>query len=203
MADLREQLQSTLGSAYSLERELGGGGMSRVFLAEETSLGRRVVVKVLPPELAATVNVERFKREIHLAAALQHPHIVPLLSAAEEQGLLYYTMPYIAGESLRTRLTIEGALPIGDAVRLLREVADALAYAHERGVVHRDIKPENILLSRGHAAVADFGIAKALSASTHAGKSHRSVSSLARQRTWLRSRGPATPPPTIALIFIR
>jgi len=170
MADLREQLQSTLGSAYSLERELGGGGMSRVFLAEETSLGRRVVVKVLPPELAATVNVERFKREIHLAAALQHPHIVPLLSAAEEQGLLYYTMPYIAGESLRTRLTMEGALPIGDAVRLLREVADALAYAHERGVVHRDIKPENILLSRGHAAVADFGIAKALSASTHAGE---------------------------------
>jgi TolB-like protein/tRNA A-37 threonylcarbamoyl transferase component Bud32/Flp pilus assembly protein TadD len=166
--DLREQLQSTLGAAYRLERELGGGGMSRVFLAEETSLGRHVVVKVLPPELAASINVERFKREIHLAAGLQHPHIVPLLVAAESSGLLYYTMPFIDGESLRARLVRDGALPVTDAVRLLREVADALSYAHEHGVVHRDIKPENILLSRGHAAVADFGVAKALSASTNA-----------------------------------
>ena len=166
--DLREQLQSTLGSAYSLERELGGGGMSRVFLAEETSLGRHVVIKVLPPELSAAVNVERFKREIQLAARLQHPHIVPLLVAAESQGLLYYTMPFIDGESLRARLHREGELPVADTLRLLQEVADALAYAHEHGVVHRDIKPENILLSGSHAAVADFGVAKALSSAADA-----------------------------------
>jgi serine/threonine-protein kinase len=161
---LREQLQDTLGEGYRLERELGGGGMSRVFLATETALGRRVVVKVLPPEFAAAVSVERFRREIQLAARLQHPHIVPLLSAGESSGFLYYTMPFVEGESLRELLRREGALPIDRVVRIMREVADALAYAHDCGVAHRDVKPDNVLLSRGHALVADFGVAKALSA---------------------------------------
>jgi TolB-like protein/Tfp pilus assembly protein PilF len=164
-AGLREQLQVTLGSAYTVERELGGGGMSRVFVAEERSLRRRVVVKVLPPELAADVNAERFRREIHLCANLQHPHIVPLLSAGEAEELLYYTMPYIDGQSLRQRLAASGPLAVGETLRILREVLRALSYAHRRGVTHRDIKPENILLGEGGALVADFGIAKALNAS--------------------------------------
>jgi serine/threonine-protein kinase len=163
---LRLQLQTTLGSAYTIERELGGGGMSRVFLASETSLGRQVVIKLLPPELAATVSTERFKREIQLAARLQHPHIVPLLTAGESDGLPYFTMPYVEGESLRTRLASRGELPIAEGVRVLREIASALAYAHAHGVVHRDIKPDNVLLSGGAAMVTDFGVAKALSASS-------------------------------------
>ena len=161
--DLRDQLQTTLGSSYTLERELGGGGMSRVFLAVETALERRVVVKVLPPELSAGVNADRFNREILLAARLQHPHIVPVLSAGQTDGLPYYTMPFVDGEALRARLANGGALPIMDAINILRDVARALAYAHEHGVVHRDIKPENVLLSGGAAIVTDFGIAKALS----------------------------------------
>ena len=165
LGGLREQLQVTLGSAYTIERELGGGGMSRIFLAKERSLGRRVVVKVLPPELAAGVNTERFRREIHLCATLQHPHIVPLLSAGEAEQVLYYTMPYIEGQSLRQRLTAGGPLAVGEALRILREVLRALSYAHRRGIAHRDIKPENILLGEGGAVVADFGVAKALDAS--------------------------------------
>src|SRR4029079_11177309 len=137
--DLRSQLQTTLGSAYTLERELGGGGMSREFVAEETALGRKVVVKVLPGEAAAQVSLERFKREILLAARLQHPHIVPLLSAGDASGLPYFTMPLVEGESLRARLARHGELPVSDAVRILREIAAALSYAHERGIVHRDI----------------------------------------------------------------
>jgi eukaryotic-like serine/threonine-protein kinase len=164
MSDLRSQLQQTLGSAYTLERELGGGGMSRVFLAEEAALGRKVVVKVLPPELTAGVNVDRFRREIQLSAKLQHPHIVPVLSTGETGGVPYYTMPFVEGESLRARLAKTGPLPITDAVNILRDTARALAYAHERGVVHRDIKPDNILLTSGTASVADFGIAKAVAA---------------------------------------
>ena len=163
---LRDHLQSALGSAFALERELGGGGMSRVFLAEERALGRRVVIKMLPPELSSEINAERFKREVRLAAQLQHPHIVPLLMAGEAGGLLYYTMPFVEGESLRTRLERERELPIGEAVKILRDVADALAYAHERGIVHRDIKPGNILLDRQHAVVTDFGVAKALAAAS-------------------------------------
>ena len=163
MSELRERLQATLGDAYTLERELGGGGMSRVFVADETALGRKVVVKVLPPDLAAGVSVDRFKREIQMAARLQHPHIVPVLSAGEIAGLPYYTMPFVDGSSLRARLA-EGALPINEVVGVLKEVARALAYAHEQGVVHRDIKPDNVLLTRGSAVVTDFGIAKALSA---------------------------------------
>ncbi|MEO6878570.1 MAG: protein kinase [Gemmatimonadaceae bacterium] len=162
--DLRHQLQQTLGTTYTLERELGGGGMSRVFVAEETRLGRKVVVKVLTPELTAGISAERFEREIRLAASLQQANIVPLLSAGETDGLPYYTMPYVEGESLRVRLRDSGAMPLAEAVNVLRDVARALAYAHDHGIVHRDIKPDNVLLSGGAAVVTDFGIAKALSA---------------------------------------
>ena len=162
---LRTQLQITLGTAYTLERELGGGGMSRVFVAHDTTLERDVVVKVLSPELAAGVSAERFTREIKLAAGLQQANIVPLLSAGETDGLPFYTMPFVDGLSLRARLERNGAMPIAEAVSAVRDVARALAYAHERGVVHRDIKPENVLLSGEAAVVTDFGIAKALSAS--------------------------------------
>jgi serine/threonine-protein kinase len=164
--DVREQLQASLGAAYTIERELDGGGMARVFVAKEMALGRDVAVKVLPPELSSAVSAERFRREMQLAARLQHPHIVPVLASGEAGGLLYYTMPFVEGESLRARLAGAGALPVPAAVAILRELADALAYAHERGVVHRDIKPENVLLSGEHALVTDFGIARALRAST-------------------------------------
>ncbi len=160
---LREQLQSTLAGAYTIERELGGGGMSRVFLAEESALGRAVVVKVLTPTLAAGVSADRFAREVKLAARLQHPNIVPLLAAGESNGLPYYTMPFVRGESLRARMAAGRSIPIGEAMSVLRDTARALAYAHGEGVVHRDIKPENVLLSGGAAMVADFGIAKAVS----------------------------------------
>ena len=164
--DLLIRLQEALGDAYAIECELGGGGMSHVFLAEETRLGRKVVVKVLPPDMGAGVNAERFEREIQLAAKLQHPHIVPLLTAGSEGDLLYYMMPFIEGQSLRLRLARETELPVSEAVRILKEVADALAYAHRHGVVHRDIKPDNILLTEGHAVVMDFGVAKAVQQSS-------------------------------------
>src|SRR6266699_3842964 len=142
--------------------------MSRVFLAQEVRLGRQVVVKVLPPEMAAGVSAERFEREIRLAAALQHPHIVPLLTAGSQGDLLYYVMPHIAGESLRARIAHERELPVGDTVRILLDVCDALAYAHGHGVVHRDVKPDNVLLSGKHALVTDFGVAKAVASSSGA-----------------------------------
>jgi len=164
--ELRDRLQAILGAAYRIERELGGGGMSRVFLAEEVRLGRHVVVKVLPPEMAAGVSIDRFEREIHLAAKLQHPHIVPLLAAGSDGDLLYYIMPRVEGQSLRVRLAHEHELPIPEAVRILRDVCDALAYAHGRGIVHRDIKPDNVLLSGKHSLVTDFGVAKAVAEST-------------------------------------
>jgi len=164
-SELRAQLQSALGASYTIERELGGGGMSRVYVARETALGRTVVVKVLPPELSSVMSAERFRREIQLAASLHHPHIVPVLAAGEADGLLYYTMPLVEGESLRSKLSREGELSMPEAIRLLQQVADALSYAHEHGIVHRDLKPENILLSGRHAHVVDFGVAKALSAS--------------------------------------
>src|SRR2546426_5892581 len=150
--------------------------MSRVFVAEETALDRKVVIKVLPPETAAQVSLERFKREILLAAKLQHPHIVPLLTAGESNGLPYFTMPFVDGESLRVRLARHGELPVNHAIRMLREIASALAYAHEHGIVHRDIKPDNVLLSGGSAMVTDFGVAKALSASSNA--EHGGITSL-------------------------
>lgn len=159
---LRDQLQAALGALYTIERELTAGGMSRVFVANEHALGRRIVIKVLPPDLAASVSIERFRREIRLAASLDHPHIVPVHTAGEADGLLYYTMPFIEGESLRERLKRDVRLPIDEAIQIAIEVADALEFAHARGVVHRDIKPENILLHRGHATVADFGIARAI-----------------------------------------
>ena len=166
MADLQARLQAAVGDTFSIEKELGGGGMSRVFLAQERELERQVVVKVLPPEMAAGVNTERFRREIQLAASLQHPHIVPLLAAGHADDLVYYTMPLIEGESLRAKLAREGELPIPETVRLLRDVADALAYAHAHGVAHRDIKPDNVLVANHHGVVTDFGVAKALSEST-------------------------------------
>ncbi|HEY4216120.1 MAG TPA: serine/threonine-protein kinase [Gemmatimonadaceae bacterium] len=165
MSDFSEHLQAALGTNYQLDRELTGGGMSRVFVATDLSLGRKVVVKVLPPELAAGVNRDRFRREIQVAAQLQHPHIVPLLSAGEQGDLLWYTMPYIEGESLRAALERKRHFTVREVMRLLHDIVDALAFAHERGVVHRDIKPANILTQGAHALVTDFGVAKALSAS--------------------------------------
>ena len=164
MTAFSDRVQAALAAGYTIERELTGGGMSHVYLATERALGRKVVVKVLPPDLAAGVNRERFRREIQLAAQLQHPHIVPLLTAGEDGDLLYYTMPYVSGESLRARLEEKGRLPVRDVVRILTDVVDALAYAHAHGVMHRDIKPGNVLTQRSHALVTDFGVAKALSA---------------------------------------
>ena len=164
MAELPEQLRSGLADRYRIERELGRGGMATVFLANDLRHDRPVAVKVLHPELAATLGPERFQREIKLAARLQHPHILPVHDSGETAGQLWYTMPFVRGESLRDRLRREGQLPVEVAVDLTRQVALALDYAHREGVVHRDLKPENILLSDGQALVADFGIAKALSA---------------------------------------
>ena len=162
---LRAQLQTTLGDGYTLERELGGGGMSRVFVARENALGREVVVKVLAPELSASVSAERFTREIATAARLQQANIVPVLTAGTSGGVAYYTMPFVKGESLRARLARGVSGSMSDRLSVLRDVARALAYAHGEGVIHRDIKPDNILLSGGAAVVSDFGIAKAISAS--------------------------------------
>ena len=164
MATFEEQLKDSLASAYEIERELGGGGMSRVFVATDRLLGRKVVIKLLSPELTAEVNRGRFRREIQVAAQLQHPHIVTLLSAGEHGDLVYYTMPFIDGESLKSAVEKEGRLSVADVIRVLYDVVDALAYAHRHGVVHRDIKPANILRSGSHALVTDFGVAKALNA---------------------------------------
>jgi serine/threonine protein kinase len=162
LTDLQIRVATHLSDTYTLERELGGAGMSRVFVAEETALGRKVVVKVMSPEVAEGLSTERFVREIKVAARLQQANIVPVLRAGELDGLPYYTMPFVTGESLRARLT-KGPLQTTDALGILRDVAKALAYAHSEGVVHRDIKPENVLLSAGTAMVTDFGIAKAVS----------------------------------------
>ncbi|MGE0353616.1 MAG: protein kinase [Gemmatimonadales bacterium] len=160
---LLAQLRAALGATYLLERELGGGGMSRVFLAEEPDLGRKVVIKVLPRDFGGGLITERFRREILLAARLQHPNIVPLITAGDVGGQPFFVMPYVAGDSLRSRLDTEKALPVSEVLAILRDVARALAFAHEHGVIHRDIKPGNILLAGGAAVVTDFGVAKALS----------------------------------------
>lgn len=159
-----DHLQEALGTNFQLEHELTGGGMSRVFVATDRALGRKIVVKVLPPELAAGVNRERFRREIQVAAQLQHPHVVPLLSAGEQGDLLWYTMPFIEGESLRAALERKRKFSTREVMRILHDIVDALSFAHARGVVHRDIKPANILTQGSHSLVADFGVAKALSA---------------------------------------
>ena len=157
-------MPDTISSRYRIERELGGGGMSTVYLAEDVKHGRRVAVKLMRPDLSPAFGGHRFTREIELTARLSHPNILPLLDSGEDDGRAFYVMPYIEGESLRDLLKREQKLTTAHALQIALEVADALAYAHERGVVHRDIKPENILLSAGHAVVADFGIARAASA---------------------------------------
>ncbi|HYL21300.1 MAG TPA: protein kinase [Gemmatimonadales bacterium] len=164
MADLLTRLQSALMGHYTIERELGRGGMAHVFLAQDVRHHRTVAVKVLRPELAAALGPERFLREIEIAARLTHPHIVPLYDSGHAGGVLFYVMPYVEGESLRDRLKREKQLPVEDTLQVAREVLDALSYAHGHAVIHRDIKPENILLTAGHAVVTDFGIARAITA---------------------------------------
>ncbi|MDO8666602.1 MAG: serine/threonine-protein kinase, partial [Gemmatimonadales bacterium] len=154
MSDAITRLGVTLEGRYAIERELGAGGMATVYLAHDVRHDRRVALKVLRPELSAILGGERFLAEIKTTANLQHPHILSLFDSGEADGLVFYVMPYVEGESLRDRLTREKQLPVEDAVRIAREVADALQYAHTQGVVHRDIKPENILLHGGHAMVA-------------------------------------------------
>src|SRR5689334_571790 len=171
MTDLLERVRASLVDRYTIERELGRGGMAVVYLARDIKHDRPVALKVIRPELAGLVGGDRFTREIRLAARLQHPHIASVYdSGATEGGQLWYTMPYVAGASLRARLSAEGRLPIAEAVRITREAAQALEYAHHEGVIHRDIKPENILLTQdGTTLVADFGIAKALAATPSEG----------------------------------
>jgi len=164
MTDALGRLTAALAGRYRIESELGAGGMATVYLAQDLKHRRQVAIKVLKPELASVLGPERFLREIEIAAQLTHPHILPLYDSGEAEGLLYYVMPYVEGESLRDRITREKQLPLDDALQVARETADALSYAHSHGVIHRDIKPENILLESGHAVVADFGIARAISA---------------------------------------
>ena len=175
MTESLDRLSRALAGRYRLERELGAGGMATVYLAHDLKHDRKVAVKVLREELSASLGKERFLREIKVAAALQHPHILPLYDSGDADGLLFYVMPYVDGLSLRDKLTKEGELPIGDAVRILRDIADALSEAHRHGVVHRDLKPENVMLRGRHALVMDFGVAKALSERHRAGKSLTTV----------------------------
>ena len=163
MTDRPARLVTALSGRYTIERELGQGGMATVYLAHDIKHDRKVAIKVLRPELAAVIGAERFLAEIRTTANLQHPHILPLHDSGDADGVLFYVMPFVEGVSLRDRISREHQLPLGDAVRIAGEVADALQYAHEHGVIHRDIKPENILLHGGHALVADFGIALAVS----------------------------------------
>ncbi|NNM05420.1 MAG: protein kinase [Gemmatimonadetes bacterium] len=160
----RARLTVALADRYKIERELGSGGMATVYLAEDLKHPRKVAVKVLKPELAETLGHDRFLREVEIVAGLNHPNILTLIDSGEEDGLIFFVMPYVAGETLRDRMKREGPLPIDEALRVAREVADALAYAHESGVIHRDIKPSNILLEAGHAVISDFGVARAVGA---------------------------------------
>jgi serine/threonine-protein kinase len=162
LADQLDRLRAALAGRYTIDRPLGQGGMAFVYLAHDVKHEREVAVKVLKPELSATIGAERFLREIRVAAQLQHPNILALYDSGEADGFLYYVMPFVQGESLRDKLNHERQLPIDEAIRFAREAAEGLGYAHGRGVVHRDIKPENILIQGGHALVADFGIAKAV-----------------------------------------
>ena len=159
-----DRVREAFAKSYAVEREVGQGGMATVYLARDLKHARPVALKVLRPELAAAMGGDRFPREIQIVAQLAHPHILPLHDSGELGGFLYYVMPFVEGESLRQKLTREGRLALHEAVRILREVTDAVAYAHQRGIVHRDIKPDNVMLSGRHALVTDFGVAKALSA---------------------------------------
>jgi serine/threonine protein kinase len=161
VSDHRDHIQADLADRYTIERELGRGGMATVYLAHDLKHDRQVALKVLHPELAATLGPERFLREVRTTAQLQHPHILPVLDSGDAVGQLWYTMPYVRGESLRDRLRREAQLQVDIAVDLARQVGLALDYAHREGVIHRDLKPENILLSDGQALVADFGVAEA------------------------------------------
>src|SRR5437762_11248655 len=160
--NLIEILRTSFADSYRVEDEMRGGGMSRLFRATDLALNRKVVIKILPPELTSDMMIARFKRESEVTAHLQHPNILPIITAGAREGLMFYVMPLISGESLRERLRRDKQLPINDAVRILCEVASALSYAHKQGVIHRDIKPENILLQDGHAVLADFGLGAAL-----------------------------------------
>jgi len=160
--EVEERLKAGLADHYAIECEIGSGGMATVYLAQDLKHDRKVAIKALKPELSALLGSERFLAEIRVTANLQHPHILPLHDSGEAGGILYYVMPYVEGESLRDRLQRETQLSIEDAFQITQEVADGLSYAHGLGVVHRDIKPENILLSGGHALIADFGIARAV-----------------------------------------
>ena len=161
MTDIMSRLTAALGDKYAFERELGAGGMATVYLARDLKHDREVAVKVLLPELSASIGGERFEREIRVAGRLQHPHILGMFDSGVADGLLYYVMPFVKGQSLRDRIDNEGQLPIDDALHIILEVLDAIGYAHEQQIIHRDLKPENILLQGGHALVADFGIARA------------------------------------------
>ena len=168
MADFKAQLQQQFGDEYRIERELSGGGMSQVVLAHDTRHNRRVVIKLLPASVTQAISAERFEREILLSAALQHPNIVPVLSSGKVNGLPYFVMPFIDGESLRLRIR-RGPLSVRETVNILKDVCRALSFAHGRGIIHRDIKPDNVLLSTGAGAavVTDFGVAKAIMTSRH------------------------------------
>src|SRR3954465_2314510 len=170
MSSISDRLLSALGGSYTIERELTGGGVALVFRGEGHDLARKVVIKILPPELAATVSAERFRREILTVARLQHAHIVPILKAGEVDGLPYFVMPYVDGESIDVRLKRVGTMTVRETAGIMKDVARALAFAHERGVVHRDIKPGNVLLAAGSATVTDFGVAKALSSARRSGE---------------------------------
>jgi serine/threonine-protein kinase len=200
MSSLPARVSGALSGHYRLDQEIGAGGMATVYLAEDLRHSRRVALKVLRPELAAVIGAERFLAEIKLTANLQHPHILPLFDSGEADSFLYYVMPYVEGESLRDRLRREKQLPVEEAIRIAREVADALDYAHRHGVIHRDIKPENILLHDRRALVADFGIAlaasKAGSRMTETGMSLGTPQYMSPSRRWASGRSPHAPTST-------
>src|SRR4051794_4383825 len=178
MATPFDRFQSALAGRYDLERELGAGGMASVFLAHDPRHNRKVTIQVLRPELAAYIGPERFLKEIETTANLQHPNILPLFDSGRVESTVFYVMPYVQGDSLRTRLARDGQLPVSDAVRIATEIAGAIDYAHRQGVVHRDIKPDNVLFHDGRALVADFGVALTASRGNGVGRLTQSGVSL-------------------------